>query len=307
LSLGALSFGLSRIFKKPGKLDETDDSTHFYLSLTPMTISEDLGVRFSYAYFGSVGYSTDGVYVDWGDGTVDLYTNTTVSTSRLSVFHTYADYGDYDMRVYTADAHGFSNIYLGSMIQGTVDGVTTSYYNPVLVDDGSLILRSDFVVGFVSGKDVKYIRDKCFWGMRNLKYVDLSRSVGINVLFGDEAFLACFSLTDVKFPDTLLTVSDSAFRGCVSLRFVDIPASVTHLNNAAFDECYNLDKVILRSLVPPRGQASLVFGDNVKAKAIYVPDESLELYLSAAESGESKFAYLVPYYGLPLILPISAL
>ena len=57
---------------------------------------------------------------------------------------------------------------------------------------------------------------------------------------GDEAFVACTSLTSIDIPDSVTSIGDSAFRSCDSLTSIVIPDSVTSIGDEAFAWCDSL-------------------------------------------------------------------
>ena len=64
-------------------------------------------------------------------------------------------------------------------------------------------------------------------------------------VIGKDAFLDQTQITDVSFPDGLLSIEDSAFYGCAGLTEIVMPDSVTHAGLYAFGLCDNLKKIQL--------------------------------------------------------------
>jgi hypothetical protein len=182
LVLGAFSFGLSRIFYKPSsdkpdetETEETDTATHFYISLTPSSIgdvsyysnyadsiynyvSEEfpnseielpfmpdlLTVSIAYSYAFATDGSGGGVLIDWGDGNIDNSSVTSEASSETIAYHTYEDYGDYDISLDVVD-YGSISLGWGSKIGRSV------LYNTF----GGIF---NFLTGFVCGEAVTLIR-----------------------------------------------------------------------------------------------------------------------------------------------------
>ena len=76
------------------------------------------------------------------------------------------------------------------------------------------------------------------------------------VMIAPNAFLNCFSLTNVTIPDTVTSVGADAFYGCIKLLGVTIPNSVTNIGDFAFYECYSLNAIT----VDPQNTAFSHFG-----------------------------------------------
>lgn len=78
-----------------------------------------------------------------------------------------------------------------------------------------------------------------FHGCRGLKRVEIKGATNI----GDNTFMNCTNLVEVKLPPTLTTLSDrddSAFYGCTGLLSITIPSSITSLSADFFGTMDNL-------------------------------------------------------------------
>ncbi|PNX47893.1 MAG: hypothetical protein BV459_03485 [Thermoplasmata archaeon M11B2D] len=69
------------------------------------------------------------------------------------------------------------------------------------------------------------------------------------VHIGDEAFKACFTLTSVVIPDSVVTIGAGAFNSCNNLTSVTIPGSVSTIGHYAFYFCNSLSSVIIPASV----------------------------------------------------------
>ena len=62
---------------------------------------------------------------------------------------------------------------------------------------------------------------------------------------GDNAFHACYALTDVKISDSVTDIGNNAFNYCKNLTSIVIPDNVTRIGKATFSNCWNLPSVNL--------------------------------------------------------------
>lgn len=89
--------------------------------------------------------------------------------------------------------------------------------------------------------NIPVVVDWAFLGCDILETVSLPRT--ISPYIGESAFGACFRLTSVTIPDTVLTIGDGAFGACTRLTFVKIPNSVVHIGRGAFRSCSTLQHI----------------------------------------------------------------
>lgn len=99
---------------------------------------------------------------------------------------------------------------------------------------------SDIIVkGAINEIDIQYLRSLA--KDRNLIRIDLSGARISEI--PESAFASCFSLYEVKLPNTgLKAINRSAFYSCYSLKKITIPSSVSFIANNCFIECYSIDK-----------------------------------------------------------------
>lgn len=92
-----------------------------------------------------------------------------------------------------------------------------------------------------------------------------------------EDFSYCTGLLDVKLWEGFETFYDNCFAYCQHIRLIDFPSTVKYLGQMTFR--YPIDRnkgvVICRAKTPPGINS---YSENVHAIALYVPDESIELY-----------------------------
>lgn len=121
-----------------------------------------------------------------------------------------------------------------------------------------------------------------FWGCSSLASVVIPNSV---TSIGEGTFSYCTGLVSVDIPYSVTNIGDCAFLGCDSLASVVIPGSVTSIGDGAFTNCNNLKKLVCHATTPPVFADELwgaFVGVNKDACTLYVPQESLDAYKSAA-------------------------
>ena len=138
------------------------------------------------------------------------------------------------------------------------------------------------LVSVVIPCSVTSIGDGTFGNCTGLVSVDIPNSV---TSIGDNAFSYCTGLVSVDIPYSVTSIGDCAFLGCDSLASVVIPGSVTSIGDGAFTNCNNLKKLVCHATTPPVFADELwgaFVGVNKDACTLYVPQESLDAYKSAA-------------------------
>ncbi len=103
------------------------------------------------------------------------------------------------------------------------------------------------------GNAITSIGDYCFYGMTNLKEVEIPEGV---TSIGKCAFAFSFSpaaksgsvpTCTLTLPESLTTIGEAAFESCDKLTVVKIPAGVTKLGARAFAFCDSLETVVMAS------------------------------------------------------------
>ena len=107
-----------------------------------------------------------------------------------------------------------------------------------------------------------------------------------NVRRLNEAFAYCTGLVDVRFWEGVEELGDNCIGYCQSVRLIDFPSTIKSLGQMFLR--YSIDKnkgiVICRAATPP---ALSSYNSRIRAVALYVPDDSLELY--RADNNMTRF------------------
>ena len=115
---------------------------------------------------------------------------------------------------------------------------------------------------------------------------DSSKSITV-IGIDTEAFMDCFALETVTFPDTMRTIGKGAFKGCANLKSVTLPANLKIIDDEAFKGCTKLASVTVNKLLYHIGASA--FEGCAKLTAIALPDR-FEFLGKAAFSGCSALA-----------------
>lgn len=80
----------------------------------------------------------------------------------------------------------------------------------------------------------------------NIEYLCTSYTV---TDIGDDAFLSCDALLNVKIPSSVTSIGNGAFYNCINLINVNIPNSVSDIETNTFRNCENLNTVVIPNSV----------------------------------------------------------
>ena len=122
---------------------------------------------------------------------------------------------------------------------------------------------------------------------------------------GKDSFYNCVNLKSIELPNSVTTIEKNAFRGCNNLANIVLPNSISSIGGYAFRACNNLVIRCYAEDVPEAEATAFQSCDNL---VIQVPEQSLELYQSAAPWNEHEivagFYYTInanvnnPNYGI---------
>lgn len=127
--------------------------------------------------------------------------------------------------------------------------------------------------------NVTVINERAFGQCSSLKNIDWGTSNNLRVI-ERYAFDSCEALPSIKLPEGLITLMDAFYRN-KSLTLIDLPSTLQEIPNSnTFMGSTKLTTIICRAITPPL--LGDTFGYDVKPTAIYVPDDSVSAYKSAA-------------------------
>ena len=227
------------------------------LNIGAMYITDDGDTRL-YIHIATEGRMTvplywsqtvnNGVYIDWGDGS-DI--QSVYGTGSRSATHTYANPGDYVIRLKVADdcTLGLGADSTSFCVMGNTADVGKVYCN--------MLQKVEL------GSGVTNIGVGAFSYCYSLSSVVIPNSV-TNI--GDYAFYYCYSLVSVSIPNSFISIGNNAFRNCYSLASIIMSSSVISINNYAFYYCYSLASVVIPNSVTSIGNYTFY---SCKGMAIY--------------------------------------
>ncbi len=131
---------------------------------------------------------------------------------------------------------------------------------------------------------------KAFYGYKNLATVDFSGAAGSLQIIGAHAFDGCTSITDIKLPNSVITIEDYAFYACPNLRTVKLSASLENVGKNIFKGCSALETVVV-----PNGAKAIGYGmfEDCSALAIIDLPDSVEAINAHAFEGCSALTEIV--------------
>lgn len=235
---------------------------------------------------------SNGVVVDWGDGSA---TETFSSTSSTTLTHTYGKVGDY---VITLEVVSGTLTLAGSSSTGIIASSMHAYSNmlrKVEIGDrissiGKRAFRACFSLSsIVIPNGVTSIGDSAFFECSSLASIVIPNGV---TSIGDSAFTGCYSLSSIVIPNGVTRIGDSAFFYCYSLSSLVIPNSVTSIGSDAFFDCSSLSSVVI-----PNGVTSIeynAFNDCHSLASIVIPNGATSIGSNAFSSCYSLASVVIP-------------
>ena len=125
------------------------------------------------------------------------------------------------------------------------------------------------------------IGNYAFAGCNKLRGIIIPNNVS---RIGTKAFTACTKLPAISLQGGVNEIGELAFANCSSLKTVTIGANVTVLGKDAFYGCTAITSIYNYSTTPQTIANKSVFPNSIKSTCIlYVPEESVDLYSTAAE------------------------
>ena len=201
--------------------------------------------------------------IDWGDGTTDTVTG----SGKKTVSYTYADYGDYTIRMKVSSGGKW---YIPDYF---CNGSNSSYYlvRAKIADAyklGNYAFNCNFGLNYcLLSNDVVSIGEYAFQECRALQAIVLPSSLAS---VGRYAYYYCYAMVRIVFSDMLAAIPEAVCRYCHTLDGVTFPDGVESIGNQAFTDCHSI-----RSLgFPPslRSIARYAFRYNYALRKVKFPD-----------------------------------
>ena len=105
----------------------------------------------------------------------------------------------------------------------------------------------------------------------------------------ENEFYGCTSLKSVSMGDGIDTIGRYAFSGCSALESFSFGTGLKSIGDEAFSDCTGMKKLVSKTAVPPVCGSQALDDINKWECTLYVPQESLDAYKSAAQWKEFFF------------------
>lgn len=162
------------------------------------------------------------------------------------------------------------------------------FYGTSVAADGRTLCCGNVLIAYAFSAQAKFayqvpatverIGDAAFYNCRNILSFSLHEDVRS---IGSEAFFGCGLLADIDLDTGLEDIGEMAFARCFSLKEITIPGTVSQIGYNAFADKTALQKLYVRSAVPPQLDRAL-FDEVPEGLKIYVPRQSLNEYLASS-------------------------
>ena len=213
---------------------------------------------------------SNGVEVDWGDGTAPVTYSGTGAANR---FHQYAQGGKYEIKISV----------LNGEIKFDNSTATTQYWDAIY---GSADKIGNYwcyrITGIYCPFEITTIADSFFRSMSGLRFLAFPNAKLMQInpyLMHGANTLRYVDLGEKQ--GTITTISQYAFYGTRSLTSITIPESVTSIGQYAFASNYGTPEYHFKHTTPPPLAGTNVFYSILPDTKIYVPQGSLNAYKTA--------------------------
>ncbi len=119
--------------------------------------------------------------------------------------------------------------------------------------------------------------------LETVKITDKETEISENEFYG------CTSLKSVSMGDGIDTIGKYAFSGCSALESFSFGTGLKSIGDEAFSDCTGMKKLVSKTAVPPVCGPQALDDINKWECTLYVPQESLDAYKSAAQWKEFFF------------------
>lgn len=218
-----------------------DDSEGRNCTIIRCYIDDDSGYDFKISYYWSNNGQT--LYVDWGDGNTDT---TVASGSSISITHTFAVKGFYDIKVYGGSTitQQYFNTNSGSPIGGSLNANRAIYAiyfgNKIYKINDYTLFRAPQLNVLVFNEGITSIGGNAFSGMGNLAVACFSNSI---TTFGSYIFTDPYKLKYL-----VTSKNSAAYPGTTkcSIETLLIPNHITTLNSRCIMNDDDLKQVVFK-------------------------------------------------------------
>ncbi len=220
---------------------------------------------------------------------------------------------------------GFSNLkelIIGDNVFSIGSCAFSSCWNVQKVTLGAKVTKIGLEAFTQCQRTIEPIYNNIIFARCPVTYVgEYSIAEGIRII-GNIAFEACYDLTKINIPESVVEIHSTAFQACKGLQSIIIPNNVTaihayafsrcesltsvtlgenlaSIDKSAFSSCAAIDTITILAKVPPRITES-TFKDVPKDILLYVPAESVEAYKTAEYWNE--FTNILPISTEPDVL-----
>jgi hypothetical protein len=243
----------------------TDGATKIYLHLD----NEYVLYICLVVHLGSTDNKAATATIDWGDGTTpDAVESMDGFTAHHTLYHRYADFGDYVISISSSDNgdigggySSFSLLYLADKYNDTAGDPKLPIGCVTKIEAGKQKTYAGWFGAFadvnmrtiVIGDKNWYFnnpsRNTSLYSNKRLRAAIIPAGTTNNGLNfdGDNAIKV------VSIPNGITAIKDGVFRNCYAITEITIPNSVTSIGNNAFNACYSLTKVTILSGVTSIG------------------------------------------------------
>ena len=163
---------------------------------------------------------TGDVIIDWGDGSTEIYNDTSIS-------HNYASNDDYTIQI----KGNVTALNYGCFANNSTTKVVTFFNDDIVLGNGSFPSNAN-LIKVVLPKNLTNVSDFCFGGDKKLSDIVIPNTVKT---LGENCFTGCSSLTSIIIPNGVTSIGNLCFSGCTGLTSINVPKSVTALGNYCFD------------------------------------------------------------------------
>lgn len=155
------------------------------------------------------------------------------------------------------------------------------YQNPMFANNTLLVRFPEFKYF----KNIKW-SNKEFSGCINLEYIELPEIEKL----GDDFFNTCEKIKSVYVKEGTKVLGLRVCGHCKTLQLIDLPSTIETIYQGLIIGISNKQvNIIIRALTPPRLEQFYT-----APKAIYVPDNSVELYKTATGDWSKYVNYIKP-------------